>query len=374
MSAQTREASILDTKELHIEPNLAKASTLPSTWYFKPEALDLERERIFASTWQLVGHLAKLSTAGDYFTSEVAGEPIVVVRSLAGHLRAYFNVCRHRGGPVAMGEGNVKVLKCAYHGWLYDLEGALRTTPEFAGVQCFDKSDHGLVSIPIDTWGPFIFVNIRGTGPSLQQMLGKIPLETAHLPIAEMQFYKRIVYEIDCNWKVYVDNYLEGYHIPQLHPGLMREVDYPRYRTECERYYSKQHAPIRNKSDSLYRRNLAPDADAQALYYWVFPNLMLNIYPDNLQINVIIPLGPEKTATVFEWYLIDAHRQEVVEDFARSMAFSDEVQKEDILICEVVQKGLRSRSYDRGRFSVEREGGVHHFHGLVSEFLRRESP
>src|SRR5262249_48965812 len=154
--------------------------------------------------------------------------------------------------------------------------------------------------------------------------------------------------------KVYIDNYLEGYHIPQIHPGLMRELDYSQYRTECFRWYSKQHAPIRNKQDSLYRRNLDAGAEAQALYYWVFPNLMLNIYPDNIQINVIIPTGPQTVATVFEWYILDPESPAAAADFAKSLAFSDLVQKEDIFICEAVQRGLASRSYDRGRFSVER--------------------
>ncbi len=352
------------------EPNLARATTIPSRWYTDAGMLTLEQERVFGATWQLVGRLEQVRAAGDYFTADVAGEPIVVTRDTAGSLHAFYNVCRHRAGAVAQGCGNRKTLQCLYHAWTYGLDGTLLHTPEFVGVEGFDKALNGLVPVQVATWGPFVFVNLSATAPTLAEALGKIPAETAHMPLANMGFYKRVDYEIACNWKVYVDNYLEGYHIPAAHPGLFKEIDYKQYRVETERYYSKQYAPIREKPDSLYRRNLEQDADAQALYYWVFPNLMLNIYPDNLQINIILPLGHERTLTIFEWYVLDVDRPEVADDFARSFEFSDLVQKEDIEICELVQQRLRSRSYNVGRFSVERENGVHHFHGLLAEYVQ----
>jgi len=151
---------------------------------------------------------------------------------------------------------------------------------------------------------------------------------------------------------------------------LYKEIDYKQYRVETFRYYSKQHAPIREKPDSLLRRKLEQGADAQALYYWIFPNLMLNIYPDNLQINIILPLGHQRTLTIFEWYVLDVDRPGVAEEFHKAFKFGDLVQQEDIAICEAVQRRLKSRSYDVGRFSVARENGVHHFHGLLSAFLQ----
>ncbi len=186
-----------------------------------------------------------------------------------------------------------------------------------------------------------------------------------------MSLFKKVDYEVACNWKVYVDNYLEGYHIPIVHPELFKEIDYRAYSVETEAYHSKQHAPIRSKSEeSLYRRGLPEDKEPEALYYWVFPNLMLNLYPDNLQTNIILPLGPEKTLTRFEWYVLEPNSPGVAEEFARSFAFSDQVQQEDIAICESVHRGLRSRTYDRGRYSVLRENGVHHFHELLTRALR----
>lgn len=351
------------------DKNIAYAHTIPADWYTDPAVLAEEKEKIFARTWQLVGRLEQLQRPGDHFTCSVVDEPLVITRDTAGKIHAFYNVCRHRAGAVANGPGHRKTLQCSYHGWTYGLDGKLMNTPEFDGVECFSKEEFGLRPVRVDTWGPFIFVCLDETTPDLHEVLGKIIPETVHMQVEQMGFYKRVDYEIECNWKVYVDNYLEGYHIPVAHPGLFKEIDYNQYMVETERYYSKQHAPIRTKEDSLYRRNLEKDADAQALYYWIFPNLMLNVYPDNLQINIILPLGPERTVTIFEWYLRDMNRPNVAEEFAKNFAFSDLVQREDIELCETVQRRLRSRSYQTGRFSVERENGVHHFHGLICEHM-----
>jgi choline monooxygenase len=361
----------MDLTSFHFEPDLSLATTIPARWYSDSAMLALEQERVFGGTWQLAGRVEQVRNAGDFFTCTVGDEPLVVTRATDGTLHAFYNVCRHRAGAVAEGSGNRKTLQCSYHGWTYELDGRLRNTPEFDGVRCFDKAQNGLVPVRVDTWGPFVFVNLSADSPPLQAVLGKIPEETAGVPLERMGFYKRVDYEINCNWKVYVDNYLEGYHIPVAHPGLYREINYKEYRVETERYYSKQYAPIREKPDSLYRRHLEEGASAQALYYWVFPNLMLNIYPDNLQTNIIVPLGPERTLTIFEWHVLDVDRPDVAEEFHKSFKFSDVIQKEDIDICEAVQRRLKSRSYHVGRFSVERENGVHHFHGLLCEALRQ---
>jgi choline monooxygenase len=361
----------MNLTSFHYEPDITLATTIPSRWYLDPAMLALEQERIFGGTWQLVGRVDQARRGGDFFTCAVGDEPLVMTRATDGTLHGFFNVCRHRAGAVAAGAGNRKTLQCSYHGWTYGLDGRLLNTPEFEGVRCFDKTRNGLVAVRVDTWGPFVFANLNHEAPPLHEVLGNIPEETGNIPLERMGFYKRADYEIACNWKVYVDKYLEGYHIPLAHPGLYKEIDYRQYRVETERYYSKQFAPIREKPDSLYRRNLDDGTDAQALYYWLFPNLMLNIYPDNLQINIILPLGHERTLTIFEWYVLDVDRREIAQDFHKSFKFSDVIQKEDIDICETVQKRLASRSYDIGRFSASRENGVHHFHGLLCEFLKQ---
>lgn len=359
-------------RSLSIDPNIAAATTLSADWYVEPSALALEQKHVFGDTWQYATGVEQLQKPGTFVALEIADRPIVLVRDLEGVLRGFYNVCRHRAGPVASGAGTCQALKCAYHGWTYGLDGQLKFTPELKGIECFEKGDFSLIPIAVDTFGPFVFVNLgRGT-PSLADVLGKIPAETDVLPLKHMRFYKRHVYELNCNWKVYVDNYLEGYHIPLVHPGLFRELSYPDYRVEVERYYSKQHAPVRNKGDSLYRRSLPEGAEPVALYYWVFPNLMFNIYPDNVQINTILPLSHNRTATVFEWYLLDPERPDAAKEFADSLAFSDLVQQEDITICEQVQKGLSSGAYSAGRYAPTKEMGVHHFHSLLAEYLQNE--
>lgn len=360
----------MDVTTFAYQPDVSLATTIPASWYIDPAMLPIEHERIFGRTWQIVGRLDQLQRPGDFFTCSVVDEPLVVTRATDGTIHALYNVCRHRAGRVARGVGNRKTLQCLYHGWTYELDGRLRNTPEFEGVQCFEKARNGLVPVRVDTWGPFVFVNLDSEAPPLREVLGAIPEETRARPLDRMGFYKRVDYQIDCNWKVYVDNYLEGYHIPVAHPGLFKEIDYKQYRVDTFRYYSKQHAPIRERPDSLYHRNLDEGAEAQALYYWLFPNMMLNIYPNNLQINIILPLGHDRTLTSFEWYVLDVDRPELAEGFHKSFKFSDVIQQEDIDICEYVQKGLKSRSYDVGRFSVLRENGVHHFHGLLCEFLQ----
>jgi choline monooxygenase len=181
------------------------------------------------------------------------------------------------------------------------------------------------------------------------------------IDLTRFHFASRKNWELNCNWKVYVDNYLEGYHIPIVHPSLYRELDYARYRTETRRYDSIQHSPIK-KAERLRKEKEGDEAK----YYWIFPNLMLNVYPDNFSTNVILPLGHGRTVTIFDWYFEDPQDERL----APTVAFSDEIQLEDIDICEAVQRGLQSRTYDQGRFSVLRENGVHHFHGLLAEFLK----
>jgi choline monooxygenase len=359
------------------------AHTLASNFYTDPHVLEIEHANIFRRTWQLVGTLdhpcgevngAKrtISDPETFFTADVAREPVIVVRDKQGILRAFSNVCRHRAGPIALGSSCKNVLRCQYHGWTYTLDGRLIGTPDVDGVEFFDRSAMGMVPLRCEVWERFIFVNFDAKAEPLAAFLGEIPSQARGFDFSELVLAERRDYVIQCNWKVYVDNYLEGYHIPIAHPGLMREIDYAQYHTETFRYYSQQFAPIRAlKAEDAGERFYAPGSGTlkEALYFWVFPNLMLNIYPDNISTNLILPIDHDKTLTVFEWFFHNAESPAVRERVKKAVAFSDEVQQEDILLCEHVQRGLRSATYDRGRYSVKRENGVHHFHMLLGEFL-----
>jgi choline monooxygenase len=356
----------MDYTDYRFEPDLARASTLPSRWYSDPSVLDSERREVFGRTWQAVGHAEWVAEPGRYFGCDIAGEPVLVTRAADGSLRAFSNVCRHRGSELCAGQGTGNVIRCPYHGWTYSLDGALRGAPEFEGVAEWERAQVRLPEFRAEVWGPYVFVCQDRDAPPFAEVLGAIPADVAKIAcqVDRLRFAYRRDYTIECNWKVYVDNYLEGYHLPAAHPSLFRELDYAQYRVDTFRYYSSQIAPIRAREAAGQRRYQFTDAANQALYYWIFPNYMLNVYPDNLSANIILPLGPEKTLTIFEWFAYgDAGVQQATIDF------SDEIQREDIGICESVQRGLRSRHYDRGRFSVKRENGVHHFHGLLAEYL-----
>lgn len=353
------------------DPNIATASTLPARLYNDPVYLALETERIFSRTWQVVGHLEQVARPGQFFTAEIADEAIVVLRD-GETLRAFHNVCLHRAGPVAYGCGQRQTLQCRYHGWTYNLRGELIRAPEMEGVERFAPGDFRLHPVQVATWGPLVFANLDLKAPPLAHYLEDIPERAQRFEADAMRFVMRKEWEIACNWKVYVDNYLEGYHIPLVHPELHREIDYDQYQVELHRYYSRQYAPLRPVSPhNVAERNYIPsDEHEEAQYYWMFPNVMLNVYFGQMQTNVILPVGHARTRVIFEWFSAnppeDATRDET---WTKLVAFSDRIQDEDIEICEVVQRNLRSRIYDRGRYSAKRENGVHHFHALVHEFL-----
>jgi choline monooxygenase len=353
------------------DARLAHAKTPPAEWYFDAGVLAREKETVFARTWQLVGRAEQVADAGQYFTATVGDEPVVVVRGAGGQLRALSNVCRHRAGPVAEGCGSRELFRCGYHGWSYALDGSLTATPEWNGVEDFDRAAHALPEFRVETWNALVFVNPDRDCAPLSDTLEDLPSRLAHRDLSRMKFALRKDWHVECNWKVYVDNYLEGYHIPTVHPALNRELDYAQYRTETRAFYSIQHSPIRR--DRATRLAVDENVDEnEAQFFWLFPNLMLNVYPDNYSTNLIVPLSPERTLTIFEWYFDDPAHEATRDALRRTVEFSDEIQLEDIKICEAVQRGLRSRTYAQGRYSVKRENGVHHFHGLLADYLARD--
>jgi choline monooxygenase len=351
------------TENYEFDDRLELAETLPSRFYTEADWLRREEERVFGASWQLAGRVEQLPEAGSFLTTVIAGEPVILLRNREGELAALSNVCRHRGGPVATGAGKRPLFQCGYHGWTYSLDGQLRGTPEFEGVAGFDRSTHCLPRFRIATVGQLIFVKLTEGGPELSEVFGDVAGQIGEAPLREFGLAARKEWEIDCNWKVYVDNYLEGYHIPIVHPALFRELDYANYRTETRRWFSIQHSPIRRPE----RLRAGADGGGEAKYFWIFPNLMVNVYPDNFSTNLILPLGHERTLTLFEWYFRQPLAGDAIVD--QTVEFSDEIQIEDIEICEAVQRGLRSRTYDRGRYSAARENGVHHFHGLYADSM-----
>jgi choline monooxygenase len=347
----------------------ARAETLPSRLYTEPAYAKLERDRIFARSWQLVARTDQLSEVGAFVTADVAGEPLVLVRDANG-LRGFYNVCLHRAGPVAQGCGRRQTLQCKYHGWTYSLGGELLRAPEMEDAVGFDSWRFRLTPIQVTSLGPLVFANLDLQAPPLAHFLGELSAQTAGFALERMQFVMTKEWRVRCNWKVYIDNYLEGYHVPVVHPELHREIDYDQYRVEVHRYYSRQHAPVRPVSVHQGERTLTPGVGAEAHYYWIFPNWMLNVYEGQLQTNVVIPIDHQTTLVRFDWYSADPPLTDAARvGWERVVGFANRVQDEDIEICEAVQRNLRSRAYDRGRYSPKRENGVHHFHGLLYDAL-----
>jgi len=351
----------INPENLQQEP-IERAETIPSSWYHSKAMLEFEKEMLFSKFWQLACHSSELPETGDMHTLEVADNPLLLVRNEENKINAFYNVCKHRGGPVAVKKGTTSVLKCQYHGWTYLLDGSLRGVPQFRKVDLFDKKDFGLERVHFDEWKGLIFVSLDDDIQPADNFLSGIKAQIAPIDISSFQFVEKESYIIDCNWKVYVDNFLEGYHIPIVHPELAKLLDYREYKTDTSDWYSLQYSPIQNGN------NLYKSENGKAYYYFIFPNIMLNILPGRLQTNIIRPITPDKTEIVFNYYYENPDDSAMIEE---DIAYSDKIQQEDIEICELVQKGLKSKAYDKGRFSVEREQGVYHFQSLLKKELQK---
>jgi choline monooxygenase len=353
-------------EELKGRSALARAETIPSAWFTEPRFHQLDSEAIFARTWQGVGHEGRLPEQGSWFVADVAGDPVVVVRDDSGELRAFYNVCRHRGGPLATRDGCGRVLQCEYHGWTYQLDGTLRGVPHWNLVELFDRKDYGLVPIQVQSWEGQVFVNLDPGAVPLDQVLRGISQRISPVRPGQMKNYRRVEYDVRANWKVYVENFLEGYHVPIVHPELMTLYDFRSYKTETCEWYSLQTSGLTNE-ENIYERQ----GGGEAWYYCVFPNYMLNILPGRLQTNLVVPVDHQNCRVVFEYFYDDIESEAARRKIDEDIAFADRVQDEDIDICEHVQRGLQSRGYDRGRFSVKFESGVYHFQNLVREAYGR---
>jgi choline monooxygenase len=361
------------TRTLHIDFDISRAWSVPASFYTDPATFAEETDKIFARSWQVVGHADQLAKPGDFFTTELLGEPLLLVRGAQGELRGFYNVCRHRAGPPAEGCGSRKLFRCGYHGWTYGLDGALISAPEVEGVQDFKPEQFALVPVRTEQWSSLIFVNLDPDSRPLLAGLGELPRQAGHFGFEKMKLFERRTYDMKCNWKTYVDNYLEGYHLPSVHPGLNRELDYNAYTVEPYARHVRQFSPIRGaqSGDAAPRRYQEAGEDLTTDYFWVFPNWMLNCYPDNVSLNIVLPLDAERSLAIFEWYLPE---ESLASPAAKdSVNFSDQIQVEDVAICETVQKNLHSRSYQRGRYSVKQEKGVHAFHRMYADVMAGES-
>jgi len=345
--------------------SLEKAYTIPAPWYVDKRIAQLERESVFETNWQVVGRLDQVKEPGQFFTIDVNEEPLLVARGEDAKLRAFYNVCQHHAAAVVPEvAGCAKQFRCPYHGWTYGNDGALKGMVEFEGVCNFDRKDHGLVPIRVDWWENFVFVNLDGKAAPLNAFLGKVPSLVTPLQIAEnLHYFDRRIYTLNCNWKVYVDNYLDGgYHVPHAHKGLSSVVEYTKYTIENFERSSLQSSPL--DASSAIESAIGSTRQGQAFYLWIYPNFMINAYSGVMDTNLVLPIGVDKCAVIFDYYFADISPA-ATRHHRDSIAVSEKVQDEDMAICDSVQRGLGSRAYVAGRLSVRREAGEHLFHRLL---------
>ena len=358
---------------------LAQASTIPASWYTDKRIFDLEQQTVFNSSWQVVARIDQLTRPGNYVTAEIADEPIVIVRGNDGELRGFFNVCRHHAAAVMTElEGQANQMRCPYHGWTYSLEGELKGTPEFSDVCSFERAENGLIPIQIATWEKWVFAKLSGpvrlnnSRIDLDDFLGTELIEQIQkLKLANLHWFERRRYTLNCNWKVFVDNYLDGgYHVPHLHKGLDSVLDYSNYTIENGERFCLQSSPmVSGDRDEI---NASRQGD-RALYYWLYPNFMMNFYEGVLDTNLVRPITIDRTEVIFDFYFTDVSEIARARNTA-SVTVGDRIQVEDLDICESVQRGLNSRAYDAGRLSVRREAGEHLFHRLLHKDLKTGAP
>jgi choline monooxygenase len=346
-----------------IDEDISRARTLPAAFYRDPATFERVRERVLARSWQMVDGAERVARAGAVlpfaFLPGCIEEPLLLARDAVGEVRALSNVCTHRGNLLCTQEDVVQSLRCRYHGRRFGLDGRFLSMPEFEGVRDFPSPADDLPRVKLERFGPLHFVALEPA----------FPFESSIAPVRERTSSLRIdrlapdpaasrEYEIAANWALYCDNYLEGFHVPFVHAALAQAIDYSSYRTELFPWSSVQIAQAVDREDGFEGSNVA------AYYFFLFPNTMLNFYPWGLSVNVVVPLAVDRTRIAYRTWILDASKRS-----RGAGAALDTVEHEDDAIVEQVQRGIRSRLYDRGRYSPSREKGVHHFHRLLAQLL-----
>lgn len=359
--------------ETSVMAALDRGFTLPSAWYTSEAHFALEQEHIFQRCWQYVGLTEQVAQTGAFFTVQLGAVPLVVVRDSGGTLRAFVNVCRHRGSKLVVADcGQRTTLQCPYHAWTYKLDGTLHRAPGMADETDFDVAAFALVTVPVATWGPFIFVNLDPAAAPLDAMLGELPglVAATGLDLGGIKRRVRRTVEIQANWKVVVDNYLECYHCPVAHPAFCDLIDVNDYHVTEYDYFSTQVGALRvtAKEGTGKHQYDASQGVEDGFYVYLWPNFTLNIYPGpgNVSLNRFVPLAANRTLAIYEYCFADAVSAADAADFVR---FIDQVQDEDTVLCEGVQTGLRSGYLARGKLMLTRERALQHFQKLVARFV-----
>jgi choline monooxygenase len=345
------------------------ASTPPSSWYTAPEILAREGETVFRRSWQYACPADRVATAGSYVRVDVLGDSYLVIRDAQGVLRALSNVCRHHAAQLVEGAGCVERLVCPYHGWTYDLDGRLRSAPGMGAQKDFDRKRFSLPQVPVEVWGPLVFLHPGTPAQPVADELAPLAAMLEDFGMRGLRHVHRRRYPIQCNWKVFADNYLDGgYHVAHLHKGLAGQLEMGAYRTDLFERFNVQTCPSAGDAH-FHGRDFKARIGRGAIYAWIHPNLMLNRYGPILDTNWVVPLGVDRCEVVFDYWFAETEGESARRFIESSLEASDDVQQEDVAICESVQRGVSSRSYDTGRYAKS-ETAMYQFHRLLAEDLR----
>jgi choline monooxygenase len=366
-----RSIAAVSERPFDIDPDIRRAATLPGRVYSDPALFRLQQEQIFARTWQYAGHDDLVSVAGQVFPFTLLpgalDEPLVLTRDGDDRLHCLSNVCTHRGTLVVDGAGHLAQLRCRYHGRRFALDGRFHSMPEFEGTAGFPSKADDLPPVSLAQLERFLMVALAPAMP-FDDVAAPVRARLKGLPFADLVYDGAAArdYLVEANWALYVDNYLEGFHIPYVHSSLATTLDYGAYAVELERYAVLQLGIAKPGERAFALPNAHRDADRSiaAYYFWLFPTTMFNVYPWGVSVNAVTPLAVDRTRVSFLPFVWD---QSLRGEGAGSGL--DRVEREDEAIVEAVQRGVRSRLYDRGRYSPTRESGVHHFHRLLAEFM-----
>jgi phenylpropionate dioxygenase-like ring-hydroxylating dioxygenase large terminal subunit len=342
--------------------------SLPWSWYSDPDVLRREHDHIFLRSWQYVGHAGQAAEPGSYFTGTLGLAPVVVTHARDGQLRAFLNVCRHRGFVVADGAGSRETLQCRYHAWTYELDGRLRAAPRSDREPGFDAEELALAPLRLETWGPLVFVNADPDARPLADTLGPVPAQLSELlDVGALEFRFRTEFTLEANWKVACENFLECYHCSVAHPGFTAAVDVSpdAYRLATDGLTSSQFGPLRPSGDSF----LAGGEVGRSQFHFIWPNFGINVFPGqpNLSCGAIVPVGPERTARFLDYFFAPDVDEGWLEEL---IAFDDQIGREDTALVEGVQRGLRAGVLAEGRILTESEQLVAHFQRLCADALQ----
>ncbi|GIV44651.1 MAG: choline monooxygenase [Bacteroidia bacterium] len=354
-----------------IHKDITEAFTLPASFYANKEVLEALKNQVFSKSWQLVGDtdLVKLeNTVYPFvFLDHFLEEPLILTKTENNDIFCLSNVCTHRGNLLVHSPQKCKSIQCAYHGKRFRLDGKFLSMPKCDGMKNFPSEADNLPQVPLKQWKNFLFTSLE-PAIDFEELIQPLEERVGFMPFDKLVLDKTRCrdYLVKAHWALYCDNYLEGFHIPFVHPDLNKLLDSSAYETLIFKWCNLQIGISSGGEHVFELPSSSPDygKTVAAYYFWIFPNLMLNFYPWGISINIVKPIHLQLTKISYLTYVWDSSKQQV-----GAGGDLDKVEREDEQIVESVQKGIQSRLYKKGRFSPKMEKGVHHFHSLIADFM-----